>query len=35
MNVTQRTENSSTPENFARSAKAPMIRPGVIAAKVI
>ena len=35
MNVTQSTEKISTAENFARSAKAPMMRAGVIAAKVI
>ena len=33
-NVNHRTMNTSTPENFARSAKAPRIRQQVIAAKV-
>ena len=35
MNVTQRTVNSTSAENFMRSAKAPTISAGVIIAKVI
>ena len=35
MKVTQSRQNSTTAENFMRSAKAPTMRAGVIAAKVI
>ena len=35
MKVTQRTMNTTSAENLMRSAKEPMIRAGVIMAKVI